>query len=340
MPSSIFRFFGVLCALTVVAGAQERDSSRVQGDAPTISTNVPLVLVPVTVTDRKGNLIDGLTVDNFVLADDGARQQVHMDTSDTVLAPVSLVVAVQCSGISAAVLAKINRVGGMIQPLITGDKGQAAVIAFDDDVRVFQDFTGDASKIRVAFERVQPRVIRAGKMLDAVSESVRMLATRNPNHRRILLMLSESRDRGSKAKLPEVIEMVQRAGVTVYPATYSSQATPWTAKTEDNPSMPMPPGDTNTIDFTKPIIELARLGKTNAAEAFARATGGRHLSFETLKGLEDTITRTGEEIHSQYLLSFVPQQSKNKGFHRIEVLVPSRADVVVRARPGYWPQQQ
>jgi len=320
----------LLFSLSVVLSAQE---------PPTISTNVPLVLVPVTVTDRKGNLIDGLTVDDFVLADDGVRQRVRMDTSDTVLAPVSLVVAVQCSGISAAVLAKINRVGGMIQPLITGDKGQAAVIAFDDEVRVFQDFTGDSAKIRVAFQRVQPRVIKGGKMLDAVAESVRMLSTRNQNHRRILLILSESRDRGSKAKLPEVIELVQRAGVTVYPATYSAQATAWTAKPEDSPSMPMPAGDTQSVDFLGPLAELARLGKANAADAFARATGGRHLSFETLKGLEDTITRAGEEIHSQYLLSFVPQESKNSGYHHVDVLVQSRPEAVVRARPGYWPQQ-
>src|SRR5580704_7462917 len=206
MRCRCFRPISVLFAISVALNAQQQ---------PTISTNVPLVLVPVTVTDRKGNFIDGLTVDDFVLADDGARQKVRMDTSDTVLAPVSLVVAVQCSGISAAVLAKINRVGGMIQPLITGDKGQAAVVAFDDDVRVFQDFTSDAAKIRAAFQRVQPRVIKAGRMLDAVAESVRMLSTRNQNRRRILLILSESRDRGSKAKLPAVIELVQRAGVTV-----------------------------------------------------------------------------------------------------------------------------
>jgi len=51
---------------------------------------VPLVLAPVTVTDKKGNLIDGLKVDDFRLTDEGVAQQIRMDTSDTVLAPVSL----------------------------------------------------------------------------------------------------------------------------------------------------------------------------------------------------------------------------------------------------------
>lgn len=320
--STCFDRIGVPCALTVVLAAQQQ---------PTIRTNVPLVLAPATVTDRKGNPIDGLTLEDFVVTDDGVRQQIRMDTWDIVMAPVSLVIAIQCSGISAAVLAKINRVGGMIQPLITGERGQAAVLAFDDEVRIFQEFTSDSTKLRVAFEKIQPRTIRAGKLIDAVASGVRMLSTRPESHRRILMILSESRDRGSQMKLPQAVELAQRAGVIIYPATYSAHATPWTAKPGDAP--PMPGG----TDYLGGIIELARLGKTNAADALARATGGRHFSFLTLKSLEHAIAHAGEEIHSQYLLSFAPEP-KSPGFHRVEVTVPSRPDAVVGARPGYRSQ--
>ncbi len=310
----------VLLALSVAARAQQ---------AP-IQANAPLVLVPVTVTDSKGNIVDGLSVDDFVVTDDGVRQSTRLDTSDTVLAPVSLVVAVQCSGISAAALAKINKVGGMIQPLITGDRGKAAVIAYDDEVRVFQEFTSDSTKLRVAFGRMEGRAIRSGRMIDAVSEGIEMLENRPADARRIILVLGESRDRGSRLKLPGVIESAQRAGVMIYVATYSVYATPWTARPEDNP--PVPGG------WTDGVVDLFRLGKTNTADAFARATGGRHLSFETLNGLEQTITRAGDEIHSQYLLSFVPRETANKGYHHIVVSVIGREGLIVRARPGYWPQ--
>jgi VWFA-related protein len=227
------------------------------------------------------------------------------------------------------VLAKINRVGSLIQPMLAGDRGRAAVIAFDDDVRVFQEFTSDGTKIRTAFARIQPRTIRSGKMIDAVAEAVRLLETQPENRRRVLMILSESRDRGSKLKLDNVLEQVERAGVMVYPATYSAYLNPWTAKPEDNPPMP---GDAN---YMAGLVDLFRLGKVNAAEVLARSTGGRHLSFETLKGLEESIIRAGEEIHSQYLLSFVPQQTGG-GYHHIEVALPARADALVRARPGYW----
>ena len=313
----------MLCALTVVLAAQQ---------PPVIRTNVPLVLVPAAVADRKGQPIDGLDVNDFVVTDDGVRQRIQMDASDAVLAPVSLVVAVQSSGISAAALAKIRRVGGMIQPLIAGERGRAAVITFDDEVRTIQEFTSDSAKISAAFKGIQMQTFATGKMIDALAEGVRMLSTRPQNSRRVLITISESRDRGSRSKLPQAVELAQRAGVIVYPLTYSVHATPWTAKPEDTP--PLAGGDGPILGT---IEELIRLGKTNDAEVLAHETGGRHFSFLTLKSLEETITQAGVEIHSQYLLSFAPAESGNAGFHRLEVAVPSKPDVVVRARPGYWP---
>jgi len=317
MNRSILILAAVLCTLTV------------SGQQPTIQTNVPLVLVPVTVAERKGALIDGLTVDDFVLSDDGVRQKIHLDTSDTVLAPVSVVLAIQCSDISSTALAKINRVGGMIQPLIAGERGSAAVVAFDDEVRLLQNFTTDSTKIRSAVQKVRGRSATVGRMLDAVAEAARMLAEQPQNRRRILVVIGEARDRGSKTKLDEAIEQIERAGVVVYPATYSAYLSPWTAKPQDNP----PTGG----GLLTGLGDLIRLGKTNTSDALARASGGTHLSFETLHGLESALTKTGEEIHGQYLLSFVPAASDNSGFHRLEVVVPSRAGVVVRARAGYWP---
>ena len=306
--------------------AQEPESST------TIRANVPLVLAPVTVTDKKGNFIDGLKVEDFRLTDEGKPQQVRMDTSDTVLAPVSLMVLIQASGISAPVLARTQQVGGMIKPLVVGDRGQAAVIEFDDEIRVRTDFTADSSVIRTAFEGTRSRSIHTARLIDAVVEGVKMLDTRPPNNRRVMLILSESRDRGSKTKLREAIELAQRAGVVVYPATYSVQGFLICFEALDSP--PMPGGD-NSVDLLGGAIELGRIGKANVAAALARATGGHHLAFLTLASLEKAISRAGEEIHSQYLLSFTPTPSTKEGFHQIQVAIPSRPDAVIRVRPGY-----
>lgn len=298
-----------------------------------IKTNVHLVLLPTTVMDKKGMLIDGLHADDFVVTDDGVRQKVHLDTSDTVLSPVSLVVLVQSSGISAPALARIKQVGGMIQPLLIGQKGQAAVIAYDTDVRTYQEFTSEGAKIRMAFEDIVPRTIRQAKLIDATIEGMKMLDTRPENYRRLMIVIGESRDRGSKHKLAEAVEMAQRAGVVIYSMTYSAQAEAWSSSSDTDPSMPGGP------DYLGAIGEATRLGKTNDANAFAKATGGRHLAFVTLAGLEGVMSRTGEEIHSQYLLSFAPEVSKNMGLHRLEVHVTKYPDAVVRVKPGYWPEK-
>jgi VWFA-related protein len=320
---SLSKKAGVACALTVALLAQDQ----------AIKTNVHLVLVPTTVTDKKGMLIDGLHEDDFVVTDDGGRQKIHMDTSDTVLSPVSLVVLVQASGISEPALARIRLVGAMIQPVVIGQRGQAAVIAYDTDVQTYQEFTSDAGKIRAAFENIVAHTIKRAKMIDAVIEGMKMLETRPENYRRIMIVMGESRDRGSRHKLAEAIEMAQRASVVIYSITYSAQGEAWSSSSENAPPMP---GD---ADYLGALGELARMGKTNDATAFAKATGGRHLSFLKLGSLEAVVSRTGEEIHSQYLLSFAPQESKNAGLHHIEVRVPKFPDAVVRARPGYWPEK-
>ena len=303
------------------------------GQDQTIKTNVHLVLVPTTVVDKRGTLIDGLHEDDFLVTDDGVRQKIHMDTSDTVLSPVSLAVLIQSSGISTPALARIRMTGGMIKPMVIGDRGQAAVITYDDDVRVSEEFTSDGGRIRKAFEDVDPRTIKQAKLIDAVVEGMKMLDTRRENYRRIMLVIGESRDRGSKKKLAEAIEMAQRTGTVIYSITYSAQGQAWTSSSDNDPSMPGGP------DYLGGFGELGRLGKTNDADAFAKATGGRHLAFLKEGSLETAIARIGEEIHSQYLLSFVPQESKNTGLHHIEVKVAKRADAVVRSRPGYWAER-
>lgn len=331
---TVLRFYLAFAICFPLLGQQEPQAPTSSApEAPTIRANVGLVLAPVTVMDRKGNLIDGLSINDFLLTDDGKPRKIRMDTSDTVLAPISLVILIQSSGISIPELNRIHSIGPMIKPLIIGDRGQAAVVSYDREVRVRQPFTSDSNKIQLAVEEINPYTVKTAHLTDAVLEGVDMLATRPENYRRVMLILGEARDRGSKAALVDAIERIERAGVTVYFGTYSAQASAWTVKPEDNPSMPSAGND---VDFIAPIVELARLGKTNAADAFARASGGRHLSFTLYSTLEAVISRTGEELHGQYLLSFVPE-SGGDAFRRIEVRIPSRPDAVIRVRPGYWP---
>ncbi len=70
-------------------------------------------------------------------------------------------------------------------------------------------------------------------------------------------------------------------------------------------------------------------------DIFTRYTGGREFSFKTQKALERDIAGLGEELHSQYMLTYSPNTQNEAGFHQIEVRV-LKPDLKVRTRDGYW----
>ena len=293
-----------------------------------------LVIVPTVVLNEKGAHVPGLTTGDFQLLDDGTPRAIRVDTPDTGVAPVSLIVAVQCAQLSAAVLAKIHKIGAMIQPLVVGDRGEAALIAFDDDLHIVQDFTSDPDAIADAFARVKSGAPEpSGRMLDAVELAAKMFAEREPNRRRVLLIVSESRDRGSRLKIECAVQLVQQGGIEVYAATYSAYATAFTAKSSD---LPPPDYGGDSVPLIPLIFEGAREAKKKAAEILAAETGGAHFSFLKQRGLDQVITSAGADLHSQYVISFTPPADAAPGLHHIEIRVKGGAKYQIRARRACW----
>src|SRR5580692_3775907 len=103
-------------------------------------STVPLVVAPTTVTDSKGNYIDGLTPEDLVLYDNNVPQKIRMDWTTY---PIDLVVGVQASANSGAIIDKLGGTGLLFSQLLAAEAGETAVISFSDDVKLHQDFTGD-----------------------------------------------------------------------------------------------------------------------------------------------------------------------------------------------------
>jgi VWFA-related protein len=321
-----------------------------------------LVPVPATVTDLKGRSIDGLEASDFLVLDNGRPQKAVVDTIDTGVAPIALLIAVQSSGISAAVIEKVRTIGAMIQPLITGERGCAGLVSFAERVEWLQDCTKDPNALERAFHELRP-VLRPGEdneahMLDGVQSAVEHLR-RRPNARRVLLLISESRDRGSETALDVATAAAQSAGVTIYAATYSAFKTAFTSQAPvSHPRRPLRPKGPNDnmgtangappnkynpkynpqeqqVDVLGAIGELARLNQANTAEVLTKSTGGAMFPFTRQKALEEAIEKLGAELHTQYVLSFVPEASV-PGYHTLEVRLARPGEFRIRARPGYW----
>src|SRR5436305_11094117 len=120
----------LLLAVTV-AGAQFRSTAT-------------LVIAPTTVTDAKGKYIDGLQPADLVLYDNGVRQPIKVDESFN---PISLVVAIQTSSNSAAILDKLGSSGILLTDLLAGDRGETALVTFSDEVRTLRDFTTNSDNL-------------------------------------------------------------------------------------------------------------------------------------------------------------------------------------------------
>jgi VWFA-related protein len=322
-----------------------------------------LVVAPTTVTDSKGRFVDGLTTADLILLDNSVPQTIQMDWMTY---PIDLVVAVQTSANSGPVIDKLGGVGILFSQLLAGNAGETAMISFSDMVKVHQDFTGDPDAVTHSMQMLRMEGGDA-HMLDAMRQALAMLEKRPAGRRRIILMIAEKRDRGSTARLTEVMTQVQRLNAAVYWVTYSPFMQPFTVKNKtaedlkpiaerhkwtdctktptsllalcerpDETPVPYDPGPGSPIYA---IGELARLAQPDLSELFTETTGGRTLSFLKQNALEKAVQLISQEVHRQYILTFEPRASEAGAFHAIQVTVKNNPKLHVTTRAGYWAVQ-
>jgi VWFA-related protein len=332
-----------ICSLLL---AQEQERS-------TFITTTEFVLAPVTVVDAKGQFVTGLTPLDFRLYDNGKLQEI---TEDVASHPVSLAVVIQSNAAVEKILPQIQKSASLYDSLVLGEGGEMTVIGFDGrpPQRLTQGFTSDPAKIKEAFQKLKPGS-SGSRLNDAAMDGINQLRNRPKNFKRILMLISESRDNGSELRVRDVMDAVDFNGITVYSVDISHLLTSLTAKTEPNrpsatniPTRSLPGGYVNTpttdsqndMGNWMPVIkEIYTATKAifiqNPLEVFTKYSGGREYSFMTQRGLDQAVSDIGRELHSQYLLTYRPNNRTEAGFHEIVVQI-ALPDMKVRTRNGYW----
>ena len=316
-------------------------------------STVPLVVAPTTITDSKGRYVDGLNPEDLTLFDNNVPQKIQMDW---MMYPIDLVVAVQTSANSGAVIDKLGGSGILFTQLLAADAGKTAIISFSDEVKVHQDFTANPDQVTHALRMLRKEGDNA-HILDALHQALVMLERRPSGRRRIVLLVAEKRDRGSKTALADVMERVERLNAAVYWLPFSPFLEPYTVKPKTVEDLkpeaerittskcalcpkpddtPVPP-DLGPGSILYAMGELIRMGKPDLASLFTKTTGGRTLAFVKKNALEQAIQLVGEEIHRQYILNFEPKGNEAGKFHPIRVEVKNRPDLRTKTRDGYWP---
>jgi Ca-activated chloride channel family protein len=310
---------------------------------PVIRVPVRLVEVPVAVTSAGGQPIRGLSAADFKLFDNNRLQSIHVDYADE---PLSIAIVVQSNDSARPWLEQVRREASTLEGLLIGAAGEASVTTFAGEIGLIQPFTSDSARLDKAFESIKAYPEDGNRLLDAILSAAKQLERTSPKRRRIILVVSQSGDSGSVARLGDVVLELEARNIVVFSLLMPRIGKELVQKTISvrdvkNVFAANETGIMASIDLAKLIPEIVRARKagTTADElnVITTETGGRRIPFRKSGDLGKGISVIGQEIHTAYLLSYRPDND-DAGYHRIQVQA-NRPNVTVRARPGYYVRQ-
>ncbi len=338
---------------TVPPGSVPRQESSPRDQLFTLTKSVNFVVVPVTVKDDAGHLVEGLLPKDFDVQENGQPQRITFFTSD----PFPLTAAVVIDlGMPDIAVQKIDET----MPALIGAFGQfdeIAVYAYNNTVSKVQDFTpatGELLSLRMKkFKRetrgqnstapvvggpfgsagptINGRTLEGAPadttaaatyrpesrvLNDAILEAALDLSRRtDPRRRKVLFVISDGRERGSDASYEDVRRVLLGNQITLYALAVDSGALPVYKQLGKIPF----PGSRGDL--------LAK---------YASATGGQVLGELSKGAIEQAYSQITQEARNQYTLGYFARSTPSTAYRSIEVLV-HRPDLRVYAKDGYFP---
>ena len=296
--------------------------------APTIRVNTTVVLVPTLVEKSSGAVLYGLQPKDFTLLDNGVPQNVHVD-EDLDSSPVSLVICVERGRDAALEFDKFAHLGPLLELFTGQDRGEVALVVFDSKPIFLEGFEKDTAYIQRDLQNLPPGDGGAA-ILDAAGFSIGLLENRPADHRRVLLLISETRDHGSHlVTIPQLVERIGTSNTLVLSLTFS----PSTAELIDW-------GRGNTdggteLNLMAPVVMAINAMRKNTPKALASMSGGEYAPFTREKGFEDRVAEVANHARNRYMLSFRPTDL-TPGLHTIKVSLAENYGARVVTRNSYW----
>lgn len=313
-----------------------------QQEIPSLRTQSNVVFVPTLVKDHAGKLVFGLQPKDFIIEDDGVEQKVSMDEAEP-QESVSLVIAIQSGRSALFEFQRMKGLSAMLDQIVSQPQVQTAIVVFDSDVELAQDFSFESSQTEAYLKSMMEGPRRnmengdhsGAAIYDAVRYSVNLLEKQPEDSRRVLLLISETRDHGSHAvTVDDAIRAISESNTVMYSLTFSPTVSTamdtlrgeWDSRTD--------PAGWN-LDILR-LMKMARQAmRKNAAKTVASMTGGEYELFTSRKSFERLMTDFDNHLHNRYLLRFEPKNPR-PGPHHVRVRLRDAGDRVVLARSSYW----
>ncbi|HEY2972751.1 MAG TPA: VWA domain-containing protein [Pyrinomonadaceae bacterium] len=274
------------------------------------------VRLPITVVDKKGQFVPGLTRNDFVILEDRVPQQIETFSDDLGKAlPVYVAVLMDTSPSTAGKL-KFEQESALnfIQTVVRERKDQVLFATFDHEINLRQDFTNKLDLLDRAVSSVK-KLGNQTALFDAIwqfcDEKLRTAAGR-----RVLVVITDGEDTYSHANLRDAIDIAQRTETTIF--AISTKA-----------------GFISTV----PGVEAGSVKDKRDREmtTLAEETGGVAFFTGDMLSLERSFNKISKELRAQYLVTYKPINDRYDGsFRKVEVkLAEGRKDLKVRTKHGY-----
>ena len=307
-----------------------------------------LVMVPVSVTDSQGQAIQGLQVADFRLEEEGKQQEIaEIGDPEQIPLDIAILFDISSSVSQKGFFAFQQQAAAAFLKTVMKPTDKAAVFTIAAQPTLVQPLASSqtaAAKI-VSIPAATSAVPTA--FYDAVSAAAKYLSEASEGrHRRVIVVISDGDDNFS--------ERIKDLSVAEARATMKGQVTPAAslismqdrhrrAVAAIQQSVLKADATFYSVNPGGPSVQLNQISMRaqNGMRTIADATGGTAFVPDGEKDLVAVFNQVAAELRGQYLLQYYANaEAPAEQFRRIAVTVPTRPQVKVRARQGYYPKKK
>lgn len=302
-----------------------------------IKTDTSLVQLNVGVVDRQGRAITSLTLNDFVVYEDGVRRPIV--SFEPTQSPFSLVMLLDMSGSTINFRQQIQQAAARFLDALAPDD-RVAVISFNGKgVHELIGFSTDRK--RTAYAITLATGAGNSPVYDALKYSLKQLASEGKRRKAVVILTDgldtevRKADRETVAKASEgevgtaikpetnpdlnaVLSDADRHGVTIFP-------------------LALPSGDPKRLPLPDPLIIAQYAAARSRLQLLADRTGGQVSNIRRLDELARVYAVVAANLRALYSIAYQPPNATvHDGKWRTIRIEVARADLVARTKTGYY----